>query len=144
MKRIAMLIALLVLFVTLGAQTGLFELSYGDDVDYCEELMAAKGFELSNDSGNVQTYVSEDNNWVDTIELEFDLYDGVLTGWSVYYNPQSDEDIEQEVLDILVEYHGDDYEWYDYDDYYVWDLENGHSVEAFWDWDYELFTVAYY
>ena len=144
MKKIAMLIALLSLFVVLGAQTGLFEISYGDDSQSCEELLNEKGFYLDSDAGDVQTYYPDDNEFVDSIELQFDPYDDALIGWIVYYMPQDDSDIEQDVVDILVDWHGDEYDWLDDEEVYVWDLEDSHTVEAYWDWGTDLFCVSYY
>lgn len=144
MKRIAILLAMLTLFVVLGAQTGLYELSFGDDSESCQDLMSEKGFYLEYDSGDVQTYYPDDNEFVDSIELEFDTYDDALIGWVVYYLPQDDSDIEEDILDILIEWHGDDYDWDDDAEVYVWELDDGHSVEAFWDWSIDNFCVTYY
>lgn len=144
MKKIAILIAMLTLFVMLGAQTGLFELSYGDDSQSCEELMSEKGFYLDYDGGDVQTYYPDDNEYVDSIELQYDPYDDALIGWVVYYLPQDEEDIEEEIVDILVDWHGDDYDYYDEDGMYSWELDDNHTVEAYWDWSTDLFCVDYY
>jgi len=144
MKKIAILIAMLTLFVMLGAQTGLFELSYGDDSQSCEELMSEKGFYLDYDGGDVQTYYPDDNEYVDSIELQYDPYDDALIGWVVYYLPQDEEDIEEEIVDILVDWHGDDYDYYDEDGMYAWELDDNHTVEAYWDWSTDLFCVNYY
>lgn len=144
MKKIALLIAVFSLFAALGAQTGLFELSFGDDYESCEYLLDEAGLELSNDNGDIKTFVAFDNEYVEFVELQFNVYDDELEGWTVYYIPQDDFDIEEDILGILEDWHGEDYERYEDEEYYVWELDNNHLAEAFWDYDLGLFVVNYY
>lgn len=143
MRKLLLTMIVLVFALALSAQTGLFDLAFGDTSDTCDETLTYNGFEYSHETEEKVIYVPTDNAYVDSIELVFNA-DDELTSWSVCYLPQEDENIEEMVIDALVSRHGEDYDWDDEWEYYTWYLDDGHTIEAGWDLQYDLFWVDYY
>ncbi len=142
MKKIYLTLLLAALLAGLSAQTGLFELSYGDTKEAALANLEDKGFSVVRDSLET-VVVSDGGDLVESIELSFSGEDDTLNGWTVYYIPQDDDDIEEMVVDFIISWHGDDYE-YDPDwEMYIWELDEDHSVSAYYDWDYYYFIADY-
>ncbi len=143
MNKIMLTLLMLALAAVLGAQTGLFDISYGMSLEYAVAHLEEEGFTVSDETESWLELMPNDNYYVDEIELDFSDDGSELLGWSITYLPQDDEDIEDLVMEALVARHGDDYEWDDYMELYYWDLDGVHWVYAGWDWDYEKFWVDY-
>ncbi|NLW19169.1 MAG: hypothetical protein GXY81_05715 [Candidatus Cloacimonetes bacterium] len=139
MKKLIYTLLALVFATVLSAQTGLFNLSYGMDADEASEILSESGFELYIENGNRLSFIDYDNYYVDEIVLNFSDYDGTLENWVVYYLQQDDEDIEDLVLDALIERHGDDFAVDFYNEVFIWELDDIHTIVAGWD-DYYLYV----
>ena len=142
MKKIMILLILIVASAAAFAQTGLFELSYGDSFEDCETTLVDKGF--SNNIGDFgpNYFEPDDLGYVAYIELNLDDTRH-LKGWTVVYTGEVHDDYEEVAMDAIISWHGEDYD-VDYDDwdfeYYEWELENGRYVEAVW----EVYFYVYY
>ncbi len=143
MNKTLLTILLLTLAIALGAQTGLFDISYGMSIQAAIDNLGEAGFTVANQTEDWLELVSIDNYYVEKMELSFTEDGSVLVGWNIIYLPQEDEDIEELVMDALVERHGDYAEWDDNMEYYFWNLDDIHWVYAGWDWDYETYWVEY-
>lgn len=142
MKKILVMGLIALMAAVLSAQTGLFDLSFGDSMDDAIEILESNGFSVDETGENYMVMVDEENYYVNYLRMNF--ADGLLVGWSIEYNDPDDEDIEDLVMDALVSRHGEDYYWEDDWEYYYWNLGDGAYVEAGWDWDYYYFWVEYY
>lgn len=138
------------LFITAAmvafAQTGLFELSYGDSPAEATLTLGKIGFTAGTMQNGTMYFSVDEIEYVNWIELRFDTNDQ-LTEWTVCYSDDVYDDCEDVVIEALISWHGEGYslEYNDYDEeFYVWDLENGKTVEAAWDSYYEDFYVVYY
>ena len=143
MNKMFLLLIMSALVFALGAQTGLFDLSYGDTRETALETLKQNGFEISTDDGTSVDLVPTDNYLVDRIYLTFNSDTSTLESWSIAYNPQEDEDIEQMVMDALISRHGEDYVWDDFYMQYYWSLENDRYVYAGYDYE-EIYYWAEY
>lgn len=143
MNKIFLAPLLLILAFSLGAQTGLFDISYDMNREEAIEHLGSEGFEVSKEVENRLELLPLDNYYVEKIEIDFTDDGEEITGWSITYWPQSDEDIEDLVMEALIGRHGEYYDWDDWLETYYWDLGEGHWVYAGWDWDYEMFWVDY-
>jgi len=128
---------------SLSAQTGLFDLYFGQDKSEAIEFLDEYGFTLSNTISQTLSFENETNDYVHKIDLTFDEEDKLLS-WDIYYNFVEDEDIEDLVYDALIERHGDDYEYDDEFDLRTWYLEEDHCVTAGIEMTYEFYLVSYY
>ncbi len=143
MKRMLLLVLLAISFVAVNAQTGLFEIRYGDTRSESIGLLESKGFVLSEAGETFVILVNESNPAVAYAELRFDA-DDLLIGWSIAYNDLEDEYIEDLVIEALESLHGDDWD-YDYDlEYYLFVLDENHYVEAGWSYFDSYYWVDYY
>ncbi|MDD4223033.1 MAG: hypothetical protein PHD87_00400 [Candidatus Cloacimonetes bacterium] len=144
MNKTLLTLLLLALALSLGAQAGLFDISYGMSREETIELMDIQDFSVADEGDNWLVLIPSDNYYVDSIEIRFAEDGSGISGWTIVYLPQDDEDIEDLVLEALIERHGDDYEWDYYLLEYCWDLDDeGHSVFAGWDWDGETYCAEY-
>lgn len=145
MKKVFITAVFMMLVVLAFAQTGLFGLSYGSSRAKAAEILEERGFSPAED-GEINLFLADEVSYAKSIRLNLDD-DDLVKGWVVCYTDEVNDDCEEAVIDALVSWHGDDYDLdYDWDDaeYYVWSLENGKYVEAYWDYDYEYFWVEYY
>ncbi len=143
MNKTLLTILLLTLALALGAQTGLFDISYGMSIQEAIDHMEEEGFTITDETEDWLELVPIDNYYVEKMELSFSEDGEDLQSWSITYLPVEDEDIEELVMDALVERHGDYYEWDEYMEEYYWELDDSHWVYAGWDWDWETFWVDY-
>ena len=144
MNKIYLILLLVMLSAALTAQTGLFELSFGDSRETALATLEKVNFSITDDSGTKVTLADEDNSLVEGIVLNFSEKDSTLVGWTVTYIEQEDEDIESTVIGILGSWHGDDYVWDDDMEEYYWYLDDTHTVAAWYDYFDSYFIVDYY
>lgn len=143
MKKLMLLLVLIVASAAAFAQTGLFELSYGDSFEDCETTLVDKGFSNYIGDFGPNYFEPDDLGYVAFIELSFDEND-LLKEWTVAYTDEVYDDCEDVALDAVISWHGEDYElnYDDWDDeYYAWEIENGKQVQAYWE---DYFYVVYY
>ncbi|MCB5224560.1 MAG: hypothetical protein WCY21_06775 [Candidatus Cloacimonadaceae bacterium] len=141
MKKLIYTLLALALTAVLGAQTGLFNLSFDIEADEAIEILEASGFEIIDETSDRIRFSDSENPYVDEIWLYF-AGDDSLESWTIFYLPQDDEDIEDLVMDALIERHGTDFAVdFIYEEFY-WDLDEFHSVSASW-WGDALFNVEY-
>ncbi len=141
MKKLIYTLLTLALTAILGAQTGLFDLSFDIEADEAIEILEASGFKIINETSNRITFSDSENPYVDDIWLYFDN-DGSLDHWTIFYLPQDDEDIEDLVIDALIARHGVDFGVNFIYEEFIWELDAYHSVSAGW-WGESLFSVEY-
>lgn len=141
------LLAFILLFCSLGAQTGLFNLSYGDTWDDCDTILYDKGFSYIdiNDDGGDLYYPMEDVPEladIDQLVLYFEGTEDELTGWAVFYIPSQSFNPEAVVVKQLEKLHGKG--TYNKDEkYYSWELGKNRYVEAGTTYNSKLFYVEY-
>ncbi len=143
MNKTLLTILLLTLAIALGAQTGLFDISYGMSIQAAIEDLEEQGFSVANQTEDWLELVPIDNYYVEKIELSFTEDGSELLSWIITYLSQEDEDIENLVMDALVGRHGDNYYWDEDLELNYWYLDDIHWVYAGWDWDYETYWVNY-
>lgn len=143
MNKIFWTLLLLILALSLGAQTGLFDIRYDMSREEAIEHLGTEGFEISEENESQIEFIPLDNYYVEMIEIDFADDASGISSWAISYYPQSEEDIEDLVMEALVGRHGEYYDWDDWMETYYWDLGDGHWVYAGWDWDYETYWVEY-
>ena len=127
MKPTLLTLMLLVILSGLCAQTGLFDLSYGDSYEKANETLTEDFYKYveTDHSPTYSSYYSETNDYVDTIELFFDDVLDQLISWRITYRELDDDDILSAVLDAAISVHGEDYNWDEDYETYIWDLGGG-------------------
>lgn len=143
MHKLTLTLLMIILAASLAAQTGLWGLSYDDSREDAIENLLGQGFSIDSFGETYVRMVPDDNYKVDNIELVLDDQGEYLVGWSIYYNYYEDGDIEDEVLDALEYWHGDDYYWDEDMEEYYWYLSETATVYAGYDWYGDYFFVDY-
>jgi hypothetical protein len=106
MKIVMFILLLALTAVTLPAQTGLFGLSYGDNLNRADSLMSSNGFIARSVEGSMVKYHSDFNELVESIVLFVQPEKEILAGWFVKYSNDNTEQQDHFVLDKLHEMHG--------------------------------------
>ena len=138
MKKLT-LILLLALFAAFSyAQTGLFGLSYGDNLEKVQKLLSEEplDFLVESHEGIEYTFVPQDNQYIDHIVAVFSEDNGALVMWRVSFIEQEDEDAEDIAYDSAYEWHGEETEWDENFELYIWDLGEGKSLKIGYDVDW--------
>ncbi len=131
--------------VGLFCQTGLFELTYGDNHETVKSILltAPYDFEESVDEEFSFCYTSPTNQYVDRIICYFDTFDDKLVSWRIYYADQEEEDIKSMVLAWAQEVHEADPVWDDAIEGFLWDLGEGKVLYLTISWD-DYVIAEYY
>jgi hypothetical protein len=143
MNKIYLTLLMLILACMLAGQTGLFNISYYSSKQDAINNLEENGFQISQRNDTYISFTPEDNDLIDSIEVYFSDSDGSVDAWNVYYNYLEDDDTEDVVINALVSWHGEDYDYDSDNEEYTWELEGNHTVTAYWDTDYEYFCVIY-
>ncbi|HNZ45333.1 MAG: hypothetical protein GX869_01025 [Candidatus Cloacimonetes bacterium] len=106
MKRLYLLMLLVLLAIGLNAQRGLFGIAYDAPLNTADSLLCYQGFLASEIEGNLITYRSDYNNFVDAIILIVDPIKEIVVGWFVSYNKDNTKEQDEYVLEQLEKIHG--------------------------------------
>lgn len=147
MKKVLFFLIFTVFALALMAQTGLYDLSFGDSFDTCDETLYYSDYEYVGEYNGVHIYYpyeeSADEYVVDEIKLYFEGEDDALTGWAIFFYPDSKDNIETFVIGQMKELHGNDYVYHKNGEYYSWDFADKRFVEAGFTEDKSRFYVEY-
>ncbi|HNT52546.1 MAG TPA: hypothetical protein PKH19_04025 [Candidatus Syntrophosphaera sp.] len=146
MNKAILTTLLLLLALALGAQTGLYNVSYGATKDEVISILEDQGLEVAEDNGTWVRMSNAGSVPLDSAELSFDENDYTLYQWYLYFVPEEDAedfDVETYVFEALLDQHGEVYEWDDYLEEYYWYLDETHWIYTGYDWDYYGYWVSY-
>lgn len=156
MNRFLCTALLLFALGSLAAQTGLFGLSYGDSLDKVKELLSTEplDFVVDSNDGIEYTFVPQDNEYIDHIVAYFSEDKSALMMWQVSYIEQAEESAEDVAYESAYEWHGEETDWDDDFELYIWDLGEGKTLKIGYDVDwwitaeysspgYEAYSVFY-
>ncbi len=147
MKKALIFLVFMVFALALAAQTGLFGVGYGDSFDTCDEILYYADMEYVGEYNGVHIYYpyeeSADEYVVDEIKLYFEGEDDGLTGWAIFYYPDSKDDIESFVIGQMKILHGDKFVYHKNGEFYSWDFDDKHFVEAGFTEDKSRYYVEY-
>ncbi|MDD3563094.1 MAG: hypothetical protein PHR32_05420 [Candidatus Cloacimonetes bacterium] len=144
MKR-SILLAMLYLFMAiLMAETGLFDLSYGQNLAEAHAALLAKGF-LETDRDDLS--VSYANAKIPgLIELEvWEVFeDGTISGWTALYKVQDNPGLVQKMLSELSAMHKVEPERNESTNEWIWDLGSTYGLSMKISVNGESLTVDYW
>jgi hypothetical protein len=143
MKQLLLAAVFVMSVLSLNAQTGLFNLSFGDSREECTDILETQGFSIDEATDSEIVLINSDNELVDHIILRFAGEEGILNSWSIAYNAVEDEDIESLATEALESYHSEGWDYDEEWEYYSIVIDDDHYVEAGWGWWDEFFWVDY-
>lgn len=108
MKNIIVLSLLLIVAAGLAAQTGLYGVSYGDNLNKADSLMSQNGLVAWDVEGSLVKYSSEHNKLVESVILFVNPDTEIVAGWFVRYNRSNTEEQDKYVIDNLHRMHGEE------------------------------------
>lgn len=146
MKITLIALVFMILATGLVAQTGMFGLSFGDSYHKCASILQKEGFKLDGEPANNEyTFESSANEDIDSIILKMQPGADRLNGWTIAFNIFGDEyETEDMVFELVIDLHGDDYEYDDTMETYTWSLGNKRFVDVTWGWLYDMLYVDYH
>ena len=106
MKRFYLFVLLVSFIIGLNAQRGLFGIAYDDPLNKADSLLCYQGFLATDIEGNLITYRSDYNKFVDAIILIVDPTDEIVIGWFVSYSKENTKEQDEYVLEQLEKMHG--------------------------------------
>lgn len=143
MIKYTFLSLLLLLAGTLAAQTGLLGLSFGDTRAAALSKLDLEGFEISlADSFKVEL-TGKSESTVSSVVVRFSRDQDALVQWTVVFGADPDLDLEEYTVDLLIDLHGDGFDYDPELEEFYWPIENSCEVFAYYDWFYEDFIVDY-
>ncbi|MBM4403255.1 MAG: hypothetical protein FJ042_02530 [Candidatus Cloacimonetes bacterium] len=132
-KRIVILFVCIFAWA-LYAQTGLFDLTYGEALSTAKGKLSSAGFVLVDQSSSVVEYTpseqSKSYNIVDGIILIVNPGSDKTVGWFIKYNGENTTELDSIVLDALLEMHGENNEYDESTDQLLWNLGGTRSLHV--------------
>ncbi|MBW6514900.1 MAG: hypothetical protein K0B87_09140 [Candidatus Syntrophosphaera sp.] len=108
MKKTLMFLMMMAAALGLAAQTGLFGISFGDDLNRADSLMSQAGFVAEDVEGTMVKYYSDYNKLVESVVLFVQPDMEWVAGWFVLYYKENTEQQDRYVLDRLHRMHGEE------------------------------------
>ena len=128
----------------LYAQTGLYNLRFGQALAEADSILQAQYFVPSAVENESRfTYYSEINTKVEFITLIVEPTEEIVAGWMIGFNPVNTEEEDNQVLERLVEAHTDWFRSYEDTGQLVWLLNEGRTAHLYYLGDKGL-HVSYY
>lgn len=108
MKKSLIMLIMAIAAVGLAAQTGLFGISFGDDLNTADSLMSQAGFVAADIEGYMVKYYSDYNKLVESVVLFVVPESEWVAGWFVMYYPDNTREQDNYVLERLHKMHGEE------------------------------------
>ena len=141
-KPIVLLICVSCCVGILNAQGGLYGLDWGASHEAASLILIDQGFKIQAHTPEQIIMVPLDEEPITGIEMRFDGQKDRLAGWSIGYSFLEEEDMGELVIGALISRHGPDFEKTT-EGIYLWQLGNGQTVRAGWDYFKAMFVVDY-
>lgn len=143
MKRIVLMLILALGFISLFAQTGLFDLAYAMPRSVADSLLVSKGFAAKDSTSTLLRYFPKDNEFVDAIIVFVEPKSDRLIGWFIKYSPEMSENNDQFIIHTISDMHGEKNHYDEDTDQLIWFLSTTRTVHVVYADDGGL-TVLYF
>jgi hypothetical protein len=128
MAMFCMLLAVLFAQTDLPAQTGLFGLSFEQDMGAAHKALLAKGFKENERAETAVTYTNAKIPELISLEVRNLNDDGSVSGWTAKYSQKDNLELESKLKKELVFLHDQQPYYDDYFDEWVWELDNDNAI----------------
>lgn len=98
--------ALCVLAISLFAQTGLFNLSFGDSFGQAEKQLLSQGLLKKEQADNAALFIPKSSDLLHGLKVYMDPMSSKVVGWLITYKPQTEPDTRVVVTNQLKKLHG--------------------------------------
>lgn len=143
MKRYILLVGLYLFIASLMAATGLFDLSYGQDLAEAHTALLAKGFKETERDEMSVAYTNDRIPGLIDLEL-LDVFDvGTISSWTAHYNVKDNAGLTQKMLSDLKAIHEKEPFPSDSNDRWTWDLGSTYSLNMTLSEDQATLSVEY-
>jgi hypothetical protein len=143
MKKIVLMLILALGFISLFAQSGLFDLAYAMPRTEADSLLVSKGFISKDSTDTMVRYFPEDNNYVDAIIVFVEPKSDRIIGWFIKYSPETTANNDQFIIQTISNMHGEKNHYDEDTDQLIWFLSTTRTVHVVYADDGGL-TVLYF
>ncbi len=130
MNRLTLILAVLLVTVGAAAQTGLYKLSFQDDLNTADSLLFSQGFQAEEIEGSLVKYYPLANDRVESVVLFVNPETELVAGWFVLYSQENTPEEDDYVIQRLHLMHGDEVQILGDRNQLVWGLDATRSVHA--------------
>jgi hypothetical protein len=128
MKKSLLFVLFCLLVTTFFAQTGLFDLSYGQDLGEAHKALLAKGFKEVERTDSVVKYTNAKIPELKVLEVRDSNDDGTISGWTARYNVEGNKALVDKLKAQLDTLHDTESYYDDYFEEWVWELANDNAI----------------
>ncbi|MCB5266180.1 MAG: hypothetical protein LHW41_08100 [Candidatus Cloacimonetes bacterium] len=144
MKRYILVVGLYLFIAVLMAETGLFDLSYGQDLAEAHAALLAKGFEETGSDDFMIIYINDQIPELIDLEVWDSFDEDTVSSWIVRYNVQDNAGLVQKLLSDLKAIHKKDPIKNDSNfDEWFWDLGDTYEMGMYLSEDKSTLTIEY-
>jgi hypothetical protein len=134
---------LFLFMAALMAETGLFDLSYGQDMAEAHTALLAKGFQETQRTAGSVSYTNSKIPGLTSLEVKDYFHHGTVSEWTAIYNVQDKAKLTEKIISDLTAIHGKEsaqiyltHEWW-------WMMADPYAIYVTLSDDLSTMTVAY-
>ncbi len=127
----------------LHAQTGLFRLSYEQNVAAADSILRANNMIPKAVVNNRIEYVESAGKYLENMILFVKPEDNTVIGWSIKYRKTNTAEMDSIILNTLVVLHGDKNHYDEATDQLIWFLTDKRSVHVMYSENQEMIVLYY-
>lgn len=144
MKRYILLAMLYLFIAVLMAETGLFDLSYGQDLAEAHTALLTKGFQETQRDDSPRTYKNDQIPGLIDLQISDTFEVDTVSSWTVHYNVKDNAGLVQKLLSDLKAIHKKEPVQYDSNfDEWFWDLGDTYEMGMYLSEDRSTLTIEY-
>ncbi len=143
MKKALLICSFIVLFISLFAQKGMFDISFGQDTQEVRKALLAKGYTEGEKTTSSTVYHNPKIPDLQSLQVRDYEENGTVSGWTIKFVVNDDEaKINKYMEDLTALHKVSSY----YDDLYeeeVWELDNNKAIYVYPSDDNSVLTIEY-
>ncbi len=143
MKKVILISLFILSCVMLLAQTGMFNISFGQDYQTAVSSLLKQGFTQTDTTSTSRTFVNSKIPSLAKLQLRDTYSEKKVSGWTMYYRVGGDEAVIKDFKDKLDALHKVTSYYDDYYDEEVWELNDTYAI-YFYTLDYDETLVIEY
>ncbi|MCB5272045.1 MAG: hypothetical protein LHW56_09405 [Candidatus Cloacimonetes bacterium] len=143
MKRYILLAMLCLGMAFLMAETGLFDLSYGQNMAEAHKALLAKGFQETQRNAKSVSYINSKIPGLNTLEVMDYFQNGTVSEWTARYDVKDKAKLAQELISDLTAIHGKESTQIYLTHNRWWKLANPYALQVRFSDDLSILTIEY-
>jgi len=143
MKKTFLFLLISLFAVAVFAQTGMFDLSYGQNIDDAHKALLTKGFTVAEKTETTTEYSNTKIPHLLSLKISYNKEDQEIIDWIIKYQVNGDQELIDKYIADLDELQDVTSYYDDYTEEYVWELDNYNAIYMSLSEERAIMTIDY-